>query len=133
MRTKIFVSFMLLFCGLLLFAFQLTTPSVSPPPNADTIEFSMQKVYLFNEVETPKVSKVMKAQMDTTSNRTVNPTTFWDIVKDNWGALLFAFLALVEIYIRATPTVSDNSIFNLLKKILDAIIPNKSTDGGVFP
>lgn len=124
---------MLFFCGLLLFAFHLTTPSVSPPPNADTIEFSMEKVYLFNEVETAKASKVITVQMDTTGSTTVNLTTFWDIVKNNWGALLMAFLALVEIVIRATPSVSDNSIFNLLKKIIDALIPNKSVSGGVHP
>ena len=132
MKSKILIIGGFLACTVLMFGVHLATPSVQSPK--DTLEFSMQKAYQFSEAEYPKATTVLKAQLDTTDTSTaVATSTFWDIVKNNWGALLMSFLALCEIYIRATPSESDNSIFNLLKRIVDALIPNKSTYGGVHP
>ena len=108
-------------------------PALAPsPPVLPNIEFSIVP-HSLNTIELVHPS-VLKAQIGQPQDvPPVAEKTFWDIIKDNWGALLMAFLALLEIIIRATPSVSDNSIFNLIKKILDALIPNKSADGGVFP
>jgi hypothetical protein len=51
---------------------------------------------------------------------------------DNWLALLFGFLGFVEVIIRLTPTETDNSIFNILKRLLDAWFPNVNRAGGTF-
>lgn len=52
-----------------------------------------------------------------------------DFIKNNWGALLAAILVFIEAIVRLTPSEKDNSIFNWIKRILDAIIPNKDTTG----
>jgi hypothetical protein len=55
-----------------------------------------------------------------------------DWLKDNWVVLLFAFLGFVEAVIRLTPTEVDNSIFNILKRLIDAWFPNHKANGGRF-
>lgn len=53
-------------------------------------------------------------------------------LQDNWLALLFGFLGFVEVVIRLTPTETDNSIFNIIKRLLDAWFPNVNKAGGNF-
>ena len=53
-------------------------------------------------------------------------------IRDNWIVLLLGFLAFVEVIIRLTPTETDNSIFNILKRLLDAWFPNVKKEGGKF-
>lgn len=48
----------------------------------------------------------------------------WDFIKDNWMPLLWGLIALIEIIVRLTPSERDNSIFNIVKRILDLLIPN---------
>jgi hypothetical protein len=53
--------------------------------------------------------------------------SFGDFLKENWGILLPALLVFVEAVIRLTPSEQDNSIFNFIKRIIDAILPNKAS------
>lgn len=53
-----------------------------------------------------------------------------DFIKENWVALLFGLLGFTEIVVRLTPTKKDDSIFNFVKKIIDAILPNNRKEGG---
>jgi len=39
--------------------------------------------------------------------------------------------AVAEVVVRLTPTEKDNSIYNKVKTIVDAILPNLKKDGGV--
>jgi hypothetical protein len=66
--------------------------------------------------------------------QTVDPDTggILGFLQDNWLALLFGFLGFVEVIIRLTPTETDNSIFNIIKRLLDAWFPNVNRSGGTF-
>lgn len=52
-----------------------------------------------------------------------------EFLRQNWLALLLGFLAFVEVIVRLTPTETDNSIFNILKRLLDAWFPNVNKQG----
>ena len=71
------------------------------------------------------------AQVEVTQAET-ETTTMASFFKRNWGKILIALSGFTEIITRVVPTVADNSIFNLIKKVLDAIIPNNRINGGVF-
>ena len=45
-------------------------------------------------------------------------------------ALLLAFIALLEIVFRLTPSEKDNTILQKIKNFLDLIIPNFKKGGG---
>jgi len=49
---------------------------------------------------------------------------------ENWGKILAGIIGLAEIIVRLTPSDQDNSILNLIKRIIDAIIPNFRIRGG---
>jgi hypothetical protein len=122
------------FFGLLVLVmpFLPSSLSVKEPVVVKTVQKGDVSFKVTNAFEVPRM-EVAKAQIpDSTSTSSVSSSSLGDIIKNNWGALLFAFLALVEIVIRATPTLSDNSIFNLIKKLIDAVVPNKNTNGGVY-
>jgi hypothetical protein len=55
---------------------------------------------------------------------------FMDWLKLNSLALIWGLIAFVEVIVRLTPTDRDNSIFNIVKNILDAILPNRRASGG---
>lgn len=48
----------------------------------------------------------------------------WDFIQNNWVPLLWGLIALVELIVRLTPSERDNSIFNIIKRIIDLLIPN---------
>jgi len=60
----------------------------------------------------------------------VASTSVVSFLSDNYIAILFAFLAFVEVIVRLTPTKKDDSILSFIMNIINAIFPNKSSDGG---
>lgn len=53
-----------------------------------------------------------------------------EFLKENWVPLLFGLMGFVEVIVRLTPTEKDNSIFNLIMTVLNALIPNRAKGGG---
>jgi len=53
-------------------------------------------------------------------------------IKENWVVLLAALLAFIEVIVRLTPTEKDNTIFAIVKRIIDLFIPNRKKSGGRF-
>ena len=54
---------------------------------------------------------------------------------ENWMdviAIVTGLIAVAEVIVRLTPTEKDNSILLKIKNILNAVIPNKSKNGGNF-
>lgn len=62
-----------------------------------------------------------------------SPGSSWkDLLKENWGALTLGLLAFVEIIVRITPSITDNSIVNFISNVINAILPNYRKGGGNF-
>lgn len=55
-----------------------------------------------------------------------------NFVKDNWIALVFGLLGFIELIVRLTPSEKDNSIFNWLTSLINALLPNLKKGGGTF-
>jgi len=51
---------------------------------------------------------------------------------NNWIALLGGILVFIELIVRLTPSEKDNSIFNWLAALINALIPNLKKGGGTF-
>lgn len=49
---------------------------------------------------------------------------------EHWVALLVGLLAFIEVIVRCTPTEKDNTIFAIIKRIIDLFIPNRKKSGG---
>lgn len=58
--------------------------------------------------------------------------TTGDFLKDNWIALLLGLLGFIELIVRLTPSTKDNSIFNWLATLINALLPNIKKGGGTF-
>jgi len=54
------------------------------------------------------------------------------VIIDNWGILSLGLLSFLEIIVRITPSEKDNSIFNFVSRILNAVIPNLRKGGGKY-
>ena len=53
----------------------------------------------------------------------------------NWPAIstvIILLLPVAEVIVRLTPTKCDDTVFDVLKKLFDKIIPNKKEGGGTF-
>lgn len=55
-----------------------------------------------------------------------------NFIQEHWPALVVLLLAFIEGLLRLTPSEADNSIFNLLKRIIDALLPNRRAAGGLY-
>ena len=53
-------------------------------------------------------------------------------IQEHWVALLLALLAFIEVIVRLTPTEKDNTIFAIVKRIINLFIPNRKKAGGLF-
>jgi hypothetical protein len=53
-----------------------------------------------------------------------------DFLGSYWLELLMALMVLLKVIVNLTPTEKDNKVFAWLDNILNAIIPNYSSDGG---
>ena len=54
-----------------------------------------------------------------------------DFIINNWEILLVSLIGIAEIIVRITPSDKDNSVVNIIKKIIDAIVVNNKKSGGV--
>lgn len=132
MRIKIAFIGLLAACSMVYTVGEMVKPLPSPsPPVVHELTFQAHDFQVTNLQKIDVAKAQVGVSQDSTGSNSTGTKTFWDGIKDNIGALIFAFLALLEIIFRATPTQSDNSILNLIKKILDTLIPNKDADGGV--
>ena len=53
-------------------------------------------------------------------------------IQEHWVVLLLALLAFIEVIVRLTPTEKDNTIFAIVKRIINLFIPNRKKTGGFF-
>ena len=53
-----------------------------------------------------------------------------EFISENWIVLLASLIGVVEVIVRLTPSDKDNSILNLIKRLIDAIVPNFRSGGG---
>ena len=52
-----------------------------------------------------------------------------EFVTENLVEIISGALVIAGVIVRLTPTEKDNSVFNLVKKILDTIVPNFDKKG----
>jgi hypothetical protein len=57
----------------------------------------------------------------------------WQFILLHWVSLLSALLGVIEVVVRLTPTTKDDAGFRWLRRIFDAVIPNKAKQGGTHP
>lgn len=62
----------------------------------------------------------------------VVPVTPGNFFLENWVALLFGLMGFIELIVRLTPSEKDNSIFNWIFTLLNALLPNLKKGGGTF-
>ena len=53
-----------------------------------------------------------------------------EFISENWIVLLTSLIGVAEVIVRLTPSEKDNSILNLIKRLIDVIIPNFHSGGG---
>ena len=53
-----------------------------------------------------------------------------DWIKEHWITLLFALIGFIEVIVRVTPSEKDNSIFNFIVRVINALIPNRDKSTG---
>jgi len=51
---------------------------------------------------------------------------------ENWVALVLGLMGFIELIVRLTPSEKDNSIFNWLAMLINALLPNIKKGGGTF-
>jgi hypothetical protein len=59
----------------------------------------------------------------------VNTIDIKKIIADNWVAIVIAIMALIKVVVNLTPTATDNAVFFIFDKLINAIIPNIGKDG----
>jgi hypothetical protein len=98
------------------------------PPLLSLKENVYQKDLRDSDSDKPKRRcEVLRAQI---GDDTSAPMGVGDFLRLYWGKLLLGLLGFVELIVRLTPTEKDNSIFNLLYSIINALIPNLKSSGG---
>lgn len=55
-----------------------------------------------------------------------------EFILNHWVVLLIALLSFVEVIVRLTPTKKDDTIFEIVKRIINIFIPNRKKGGGKF-
>lgn len=58
--------------------------------------------------------------------------TILEFLKQNWSELVLGLFAFIEVIVRITPTQQDDSWFQWLRKIIDAVLPSRQSGGGNF-
>jgi len=53
-----------------------------------------------------------------------------EIITSNLWEIIGVAMIVFELIVRLTPSEKDNSIYNMIKRILDTIIPNNKAKGG---
>jgi hypothetical protein len=88
-------------------------------------------------IETPDnivvaTPKVFTAQVANTTDVPANEESQGFLIA-HWKSLLVGLMGFIELIVRLTPSDRDNSIFNFIKTILDALIPNRRDPAGTHP
>ncbi len=129
MKEKIFL-FTLLFCAGL-FVHVEYVPNNTPiakveliAPNCfDSWHIAATPIAEYNTVLAKPV--VLKAQVNSGAENPSDSSESKGFLLANWKSLLSLLLLFVEGILRLTPSEKDNSIFNIIKIILDAVLPNR--------
>lgn len=121
-----------IFLSLILFAALVVTACSKQPAAVDTAaqvsyEQTASVSFVADDVSAPVLLVQDAEEVPAESDK-----SFSDILRENWISILFGFLGFVELIVRITPTEKDNSIFNLLMTVINAIIPNFRSGGGKF-
>jgi len=119
--------FAILMIGLL-----VTTAIEKQVAASDTItQSSSQPELISASLPETTISASVSSSIEATVDDAV-PVATGNFFTNNWGALLMGLLGFADLVIRLTPSVKDNSIFNFLSSIINAIIPNLKKGGGSF-
>ena len=119
--------FAILMIGLL-----VTTAIEKQVAASDTItQSSSQPELISASLPETTISASVSSSIEATVGDAV-PVATGNFFTNNWGALLMGLLGFADLVIRLTPSVKDNSIFNFLSSIINAIIPNLKKGGGSF-
>lgn len=86
----------------------------------------------------PPVTTTIQADDPTIPTDTEDPDySFWSAlwlwIKSHWAESILGVLAIIEVIVNLTPTDKDNSWFAWLKGLIQKILPNRSSSGGVHP
>jgi hypothetical protein len=99
-----------------------------PPLLGYTLNVAGEDLRDSNRDKPKRRCEVLRAQI---GNDASPPMSIGEFLRLYWGKLLLSILGVVELIVRLTPTDKDNSIFNLLYSIINAIIPNLRAGGGL--
>ena len=55
-----------------------------------------------------------------------------ELLQDNLTPLILAIMALLEVVVRLTPTKKDNTVLEVVQRIISIFIPNRKKGGGKF-
>ena len=75
------------------------------------------------------LSNDLKMSYEQTADNLTAPVGF---LANYWDKILIALLGLSEVVTRLIPSVKDNSILNFFLRVINAVIPNAKSGGGVF-
>lgn len=65
-------------------------------------------------------------------NTEVSTSAIGNFLTENWIALVLGLMGFIELIVRLTPSDKDNSIFNWLAALINALLPNLKKGGGTF-
>lgn len=57
----------------------------------------------------------------------------WAYIMENWIVTILGVMAFLKVLVNLTPTDVDNKIFAWLDRLINAIVPNRRTDGKTHP
>ena len=75
------------------------------------------------------LSNDLKMSYEQTADNLTAPVGF---LANYWDKILIALLGISEVVTRLIPSVKDNSILNFFLRVINAVIPNAKSGGGVF-
>ena len=55
---------------------------------------------------------------------------FFDVILENWSAVLFALMGFIKVIVNLTPSKKDNDVFGWIDTIFNAVVPNYKSGGG---
>lgn len=95
------------------------------PADVHCVDY-INPVLKVNRQESPKAQFVYFQTDDPPEEK----RTLWEIIKENWWALILGLIGFIEVIVTITPTEKDNTWLKWLKNIVQGIIPNKKSGGG---
>lgn len=124
MKNRITIMMLIIVCGMILSTSSGVMAASSTPVNtgkAITAAGEQGNVQIAFEQTT--------VDNDVAAGKLEEPSGF---LAKNWDHLVIGLLGFFDLVARLTPTTRDNSIVNLLTRVINAIIPNFKKGGGTF-